>query len=107
MMLVIDQAASGQDFNLSPGQIVELRLPENPTTGFRWKLISDPTPACKLLSDSFAAAGNRPGQGGNHTWTLQAEQKGECFISLTYQRSFEPSAAAQSFTVRLHVGDRG
>ncbi len=38
-MIVVDQSASGQTLDLPVGQVIELRLAENPTTGFRWTVV--------------------------------------------------------------------
>ena len=102
-MITLDQAAAGQTVDVSVGQMIELRLPENPTTGFRWQLQDGPGPACTMISDAYTAGGNLPGAGGEHTWMLQAARPGVCELRLVYRRSFENTPPAKSFAVNVQV----
>ena len=66
-MIVVDQSYSGQTLDLPFGQVMELRLAENPTTGYRWTFLANGEPACVVLSDHFERPTGPPGQGGEHT----------------------------------------
>jgi inhibitor of cysteine peptidase len=103
---MLDQTAAGQTVDVSVGQAIELRLPENPSTGFRWQLAADPGPACAVVGDTYTAGANRPGAGGEHTWTLRAARPGICELRLVYRRPFENLPPAQSFAVTVEVQEK-
>jgi inhibitor of cysteine peptidase len=106
-MQAITETSDGSTITLAVGQMVELRLKENPTTGFRWRLQRDGAPACRIVSDALeppAAEGPPvPGRGGTHVWHIQAVQVGLCDLALTYERGWQPDPAAVTFSVHLHV----
>ncbi len=102
-MIVVDQNHSGQTIDLPVGQVIELRLAENPTTGYRWAFVADGAPACVVVSDSFERPAGPPGQGGEHTWQIKGAVIGECQIAMQYARSFQPDAAARSFALHVRV----
>ncbi|MBX6321952.1 MAG: protease inhibitor I42 family protein, partial [Rhodospirillaceae bacterium] len=71
-MLTIDEGLDGRVVTLPAGGRFEIRLAENPTTGFRWMLLADGAPGCEPAGDGFTASGTRPGQGGIHVWRFRA-----------------------------------
>lgn len=84
--------------------MVELRLKENPTTGFRWKFVDDGSPCCVMVSDDFQRREGPPGAAGEHTWQMKAIHAGACELRLFYLRSFEPDVPpARSFTLHVNV----
>jgi inhibitor of cysteine peptidase len=104
-MVLIDQSQAGQSVDLPLGQVVELRLKENPTTGFSWSFTANGAPNCAVLGDSFTGGSGQPGQGGEHAWRIKAVRAGPCMIALVYRRPFEQGTApAQSFEIRIEVG---
>jgi predicted secreted protein len=56
-------------------------------------------PVCKLLSDSFTAGLDAPGQSGVHRWTFQAVAAGTASIRMIYRRAWETDEAARTFTL--------
>ncbi|MEJ0017360.1 MAG: protease inhibitor I42 family protein [Acetobacteraceae bacterium] len=102
-MIVVDQSASGQTLDLPVGQVIELRLAENPTTGFRWTVVANGAPACVVLSDRFESPSGPPGKGGEHLWEIKGVRIGECDIALQYRRSFEPDAPGGAFALHVRV----
>lgn len=103
-MLAIDQSQAGQTIELPVGQVMELRLQENPTTGFKWSFAADGSPNCALVGNSFAHQAGPPGQGGEHVWRIQGVRVGTCDLSLVYRRSFEANVPpAQSFEIHVKV----
>lgn len=103
-MLLIQQENNGQTFDATIGQVFEIRLPENPTTGFRWDMASG-KPAYAVIRDEFRPPQPaRPGAPGEHTWELKALAAGDCEIELSYRRRWQPDdQPANTFRVRLHV----
>ena len=103
-MLVIDQTFDGGRVALPVGQVLELRLLENPTTGFTWRVDQNGSPACVVAGSEFAAGRVQPGAPGEHIWKIRGVSAGDCQIALTYRRSFETGAApARTFHVQVHV----
>jgi len=101
--MTVDQAQSGRTLDLPVGQVLELRLAENPTTGYRWAFVTDGTPTCAVLGDRFEGANGPPGQGGEHSWTIKGVKPGACDIAMQYRRSFQPDAPAGSFALHIRV----
>jgi hypothetical protein len=62
-MIVVDQTQAGQTIDLPIGQVIELRLAENPTTGYRWVFVLDGAPACLVISDRYQRPNGPPGRG--------------------------------------------
>ena len=102
-MISIDQSQAGQTIDLPVGQVIELRLAENPTTGFRWVFTSQAGPACVVVDDSFQPGSTAPGAGGEHHWEVRGVRPGACELSLAYRRGFEHAPPAQAFTLHVRV----
>jgi inhibitor of cysteine peptidase len=106
-MLQLDSGYAGRVVDLSLGEVVELRLHENPSTGFRWKMTEAVAPVCRIKDDSLqspAATPPRPGQGGTHVWHIEGVQVGTCRLSLAYLRPWEHGAApAATFALQINV----
>ena len=105
-MLYIDESFLHQTIHLPVGQVIELRLNENPTTGFRWSFTQDGSPSCAVISDSFTPQEGPPGAGGRHTWQIKAMQVGDCHLELRYRRPHELNTPpAQTFDVDVLVAE--
>lgn len=102
-MISVDQSQSGHTVDLPVGQMMELRLAENPTTGYHWTLVKNGAPVCLLISDRFEHQPGPPGQGGEHAWQIKGAAVGECDIAMQYRRGFEPDAAGKSFAMHVRV----
>jgi inhibitor of cysteine peptidase len=102
-MIVVDQNYAGQTVDLPVGQVMELRLAENPTTGYRWAFVTNGAPACVVVSDQFESPNGPLGRGGAHSWRIQGALAGECHITMRYDRSFQPDAPVESFTLHVRV----
>ncbi|HEX7967188.1 MAG TPA: protease inhibitor I42 family protein [Stellaceae bacterium] len=106
--MLVGESLNDQMIDLAVGETVEVRLPENPSTGFRWHVIADGKPACALVGDAFAAPSGPPGRGGEHSWTFGAVHPGQCDIELRYRRRWEGAGdTGRSFKVHVRVGSRG
>jgi inhibitor of cysteine peptidase len=103
-MLYIDESFLHQTIHLPVGQMIELRLNENPTTGFRWSFAADGRPSCTVVSDVFASHEGPPGAGGHHQWLIKAIRAGNSHVKLLYRRPYDPDAApARTFTLDVLV----
>jgi predicted secreted protein len=103
-MLQFDDRSNGSKIELNAGENFEIIQHENPTTGFRWNLISRGEPACRLLDNSFNSGSGAPGSGGNHSWQFLAVKEGLGKIEFAYQRPWEQvNPPAQSFTLSVYI----
>ena len=103
-MMTLDQSANGTEVSLTQGQRMEIALPENPTTGFRWEVTQTGAPVLAAEGSTFEAPHGAPGKGGVRRWRFHAVQAGSGTLELVYRRSFEAATPpAQTFLVHLHV----
>jgi len=101
-MLELNESYNGYHMEMPIGEEFELRLPEDPTTGYQWSLRSSGEPVCMPLGNDFKTTSGQTGQGGNHYWHFQAAQAGNANIELVYQRPWEEDEK-QGKRFSLHV----
>ena len=92
------QANDGGTYPVPLNAEIQLRLPENPTTGFSWNL--SVTTGLSVINDTYIpddVSGKLVGSGGTHAWFLKAIEPGEQAISGTYRRPWEPAAPGVTF----------
>ncbi len=88
------------------GQIGEVRLPSNPSTGYRWALVEASTDLLNLLDHGFVAGRtDMAGAPGEERWTFQAVKIGAGELRFEYRRPWEPLdiAPAQRASYRVEV----
>jgi predicted secreted protein len=102
-MLEIDERQDGREFDVAIEQIFELRLSENPTTGYRWRLNASDPSEVEVISDTFEPSSSAPGASGFRRWQLKTSKNpGDVTVRLDRLRSWERQPA-QSFAIKLHV----
>ena len=101
-MLEINASHNGNAFTVGVGEIINLNLPENPSTGYRWILFSEVKPVLELQKDDFSASGSAPGAFGSRTWQFRTTQAGDVDLKLEKRRSWE-KGAVETFTVSIHA----
>jgi inhibitor of cysteine peptidase len=84
----IDERAKGALIRLSVGDFIRLRLGENATTGFRWKVVDDGAPVCVLTGDAVEP-GHAAGAAGVRTLQFEAIGRGDGRIELVRGRAWE------------------
>ena len=86
----ITEADANSDVLLAVGQELVLKLPSNPSTGYRWSLAEGGAPVLANLGQPrYQASGTLPGAGGVETWTLRAAQIGSQTLKFEYRRPWE------------------
>jgi inhibitor of cysteine peptidase len=101
---IYDESVNGQTIDLAIGQTIEIRLRENPTTGFRWQLMGGDRTVCAMTSDTFKRASGPPGHGGEHSWIVEAVGPGECNIEFRYRRAWaNPGQSERMFQIHIRV----
>lgn len=92
MAIEVNDRSNGKTVSLALGQSLVMRLPENPTTGFRWFVASHG--AMNLDADDFFPAGSGVGSGGTRQLQWSAAVPGQSDIALALKRAWESSDAA-------------
>jgi inhibitor of cysteine peptidase len=91
--------------SLRVGQQFNLRLPSNPTTGFRWLLRDSAPQVLKSLGPevySNPEDAGLVGSAGISTWRFEVIKAGEGLLALTYERPWEVGVVpAQRFNCTI------
>lgn len=104
MAIALGEKDNGRSLDLSLGDQLELVLPENRTTGFRWHVVADGSPVCELHEDVPARSTVIRGRPGQRRWRLKVQREGESELRLAYRRTWESVAPARTFHLWLRVG---
>lgn len=94
---------------VAPGDFILLRLPENPTTGFRWYWQAASREFVALESDSFEPLGGEQiGAGGTRVLSYRALRPGTESLRLVLWRDWEgESSITRRFQVVLEIRGAG
>jgi inhibitor of cysteine peptidase len=82
---------------VNQSNIITVKLPENPTTGYQWNLTT--TADLSVMNDTYVASdttGKMVGSGEIHVWDISAVAQGEQKIAAVYKRSWEPLAGNET-----------
>jgi inhibitor of cysteine peptidase len=99
----LDSAAGGRTLRLAPGDRLELRLEENRSTGFRWRVEENESRVLVLERDAYSAARDGvAGGGGVRDLRFLVAEPGRSVLRLAKRRSWDgdrPPAATFEITV--------
>jgi inhibitor of cysteine peptidase len=107
--LRLTEADNGKAFTVKTGDLIEVAIAGNPTTGFTWApVMGDKDIALlELVGEPAYAAdatdGTIVGSGGIYTITFKATAVGEATIDLVYSRSWEVAAPIQTFQATVTI----
>jgi inhibitor of cysteine peptidase len=106
-MIILTKENDGEEHRFRAGQMFQVILPENPTTGYRWT-IAEPAPShITLIRQEYTVSHHDPlfvGGGGVRTMTFQAVSKGSTRLILLLRRSWEEEGKDMgSFHVSLYI----
>jgi inhibitor of cysteine peptidase len=102
MSLELGPADAGTHRPIQVGDRTEVRLPESPTTGYRWQIASD-DPKLRLVDDSFEGAESPRGAGGERVLVFEAVSAGSVSLRLVKRRSWETQNPVEEYAVDLDV----
>ena len=95
---------NGQTVELHRGDTLVIRLPDNPTTGFRWAVDSFDSEVMTRLQEEYSSASSAIGGGGLRRFAFQASSTGSSVIALKLWRSWEGEGSVRSrFQVTVKV----
>lgn len=95
---------NGSALNVQSGDSFQIRLPEKPTTGYRWELADWDKSVARKTRDQFSPpTTTQPGAGGEHVWEFVADAPGKTILRLDNRRAWETGSPAQSFSLKVQV----
>jgi len=90
-------AQSGTSVQLAAGQALLVRLPSNPTTGYRWVYVEPKDAVLRVdgpsALEAAQSAGNTASAGGTEIWKLAPLQAGQQQLRFEYRRPWELDVA--------------
>ena len=92
-MIEISDSDAGSSHQLSPGEELCVRLPENPTTGYRWQLTQSGSGRLKLVEDRFEPGGSAVGSAGHRALRFVAEKAGAVALEAVHRREWEQASS--------------
>jgi inhibitor of cysteine peptidase len=105
--LEINKSHNGQSARLRVGNVLVIRLPGDPATGYLWQAASTNSPAVRqtVRPQYSPPAPNAPGSAarGTYTFTYQAVQPGTGSVRLYYIHPSDPKRPRDSFAVGVNV----
>jgi inhibitor of cysteine peptidase len=109
--LVVTDGADGSTQTMRPGQPMEVRLPGNPSTGFRWEANAGEQAVLRQEGEPQFERGDAPagvvGAGGTEVFRFMALASGTQDLSFVYRRAWETDLPpARTVAVRIIVKDR-
>lgn len=108
--LEVTEVNNGTTINIEKGEIFYLRLKDNPTTGYSWKLnLSQGLNATDINGTFYPpeSAEDKPplvGAEGAREWEISAESEGTQNLTAVYRRSWENETGTEErFTLNIEV----
>jgi inhibitor of cysteine peptidase len=104
--LKLVEADSGKAYTVKAGDIIEVVIPGNMTTGFSWTaaLADKDAGVLQVAGEPVYAIGSTlVGSGGTFTFTFKAVAKGKAVLKLVYARPWESAAPAKTFSATVTV----
>lgn len=105
-VLVVNHTDNNRTTELHVGERLEIHLPENPTTGFKWAIDENDRRILALDDTVYIPPleGGFIGARGQRTFTFTARQPGEVALKLKYWRVWEgDSSVVERFGVTVRV----
>lgn len=103
-MQMLTEADDGRTIDLHVGDAVQVTLPENATTGYRWEI--DQLDAAIVATEGSKSnyPGGAVGAAGKVSFAFKAEKAGNGEVALKYWRRFEgDSSIVRRFRINLSV----
>ena len=97
---------NGRDIDLNSGEMLIVRLPSNPSTGYNWTVAGEPAPL-ELQKSTFQKRSSNSkvvGASGTSVFRFTANSSGISNLTLVYRRSWEYNTPPmKTFSVRVNV----
>ena len=103
-MLLLVEKDNDRTADIHLGESIQISLPENATTGYRWEIDHYDEDLIKLLATEPCYTDNAVGSGGIIAFIFQGKKIGVAEIALKHWRSWEGEASVVArFHIRLNV----
>jgi inhibitor of cysteine peptidase len=100
--VVVTKANAGDTVHVKTGDAVVVRLPENPTTGYRWQF--DAVVGLTVSGESYSPGSSAPGAAGERTLRLVAAAPGIYLFTAVMRRPWETDIPPQDmFSISIEV----
>lgn len=100
-MMVVDEGQSGSAVHLLPGEVLAIRLKENPSTGYRWSVES----ADGLAPEDGASSASLPGAAGVREFRFRAVATGPHQLSLKHWRDWQGEGSVIGrYQIHVNIG---
>jgi inhibitor of cysteine peptidase len=103
--ITLSENDSGKTIEVTQGDTIEIRLPENPTTGYQWAVEEVDENILTLQSSEYVLPQDpRIGEGGTRVVQFQAKQARSGEVALKYWREWEgDSSIIKRFRIDVRV----
>jgi inhibitor of cysteine peptidase len=103
--VVLDRGGAGRSHPAASGDLVVIRLPETPTSGYRWAVDAYDPEVLRLAGDEFRPAPEaRLGGGGEREFRFSVIGAGSTPVRLARRRAWEGAgAAAERFEATIEA----
>jgi inhibitor of cysteine peptidase len=100
----VDESSAAAPHPASAGDHVVIRLPESPSSGYRWQLDTYDSAVLTPAGDTFEpAADAMTGGGGTREFRFVVASSGHSDVALSLRRAWETdAAAAQRFQTAIN-----
>jgi len=92
--LVVTNDKNNGNVELAVGDMLELHLTENPTTGYRWKLSNLDDTFLRVLDSRYLVEGPTPGEAGIRRLILEILKPGQATLDARNMREWEGESSA-------------
>lgn len=97
--LKLTEADNNKTVQVVLQQEIELRLRENPSTGYEWHITANNTDILQPTDDQYKTdrgSEGRDGAGGTHTWHFKMLKAGTAELQMVNSRSWEKDSKGTS-----------
>ena len=103
--IMIDKGADGTRFSMAVGEILDIALQANPSTGFTWEVTSLDEMILRPLGEpTFDPESTLAGAPGTMHLMFETLTAGTTTLELAYHKPSESVAPAATFAVTVTVG---
>jgi inhibitor of cysteine peptidase len=105
-LVTVGEKDNGTTVDLAQDEILVVKLPGNPTTGYSWAVVGEPSPLALVKSTTQRTAKSKTMAGAPSVqiFRFQANAAGIVSLTLHYRRPWEHEAPpAKTYTLRVQV----
>jgi len=104
MPSVLTSADNGKTVDLRVGEEATLRLPENPSTGYRWAVDAADPNLVDFEQGNYVSTSNSVGGGGEVQWLIKAKAPGATEAKFKRWRPWEgDGSVVERYAVTLRI----